>query len=613
MSLNDIILRSAWFIFSPLVRGLFTAVRLASLLPRPSLEPLKALAPSFLTGYGSLAIFKRLPPEILEEIFVQTCGAEYIAFFNHFSLPHKDFGLHISGINTVYLLKAVCKEWRELAEQTPRLWQRVYFDFDDFWVDMARFRSVQHFEGMVEHVLLRRSAGLGLHLKISGQAHERDSLDMRSRMRHFVPLLHILAKESHRWSSVVFWNLDSRAAEGGNTVVYATLQSIITHSSFPRLRSLIFDTRATRHSNYSSPRLDFSSSAPAIKEFMIRAGDFEVLSTSSPIIKCRWSSLTTLVIDCQGIAQPTSTLLHASAAFEAARNTLVNLHWRGCSSAFPGPCLPLTRVVEFECLRSLVVEDTAFIVCDVLLPSILCPTLQTLQILLCKAYASASTWQWEQSIPQSVSNLKKFLHMAPFLGTFSIVYSPGLEIYVLHQEKDYSNNSKRLAYGHMFLHGSPNDVRRRIQPLTEWNDPSAEDSFPSLPRIRSNLLGRDLPAKTFSFVPFTAYSSKPKKGRGVEPARLLPAMSMTLWEQRVRSERAYGEKERVERLLAFVRQMSQTPSLYDAGRPEKVSCALREVDHVGTLVLVHLLQLLGSSTFPDILPNSCRVTLSVAI
>lgn len=165
----------------------------------------------------------------------------------------------------------------------------------------------------------------------------------------------------------------------------------------------------------------------------------------------------------------------------------------------------------------------------------------------------------------------------------------------------------------MFLQGSPNDVRGRIQPLMEWNDPGAEDPPPSLRSIDFNLLASDRPAKTFSFVPFTAYSSNPKMRRGVDPARLLPAMPTTLWEQGVWSERAYGEKERVERLFAFGRQMSQGPSLYEAGRREKVFRALREVDRVGILVLVHLLDLLGSSTFPDTLPDSCRVTLSVAI
>lgn len=62
-------------LFSWLVKGL--SYQFARQLTQ-ILRPLETLAPSYFTGYGSLAIFKQLPPEVLEEIFVHTCGDEQV-------------------------------------------------------------------------------------------------------------------------------------------------------------------------------------------------------------------------------------------------------------------------------------------------------------------------------------------------------------------------------------------------------------------------------------------------------------------------------------------------------------------------------------------------------
>jgi hypothetical protein len=61
-----------------------------------------------------VAPVRRLPPEILSEIFIHCVGTNCFDSFTQFSLPRLD--------NTPLLLGSICSKWRSISLSTPRLW-----------------------------------------------------------------------------------------------------------------------------------------------------------------------------------------------------------------------------------------------------------------------------------------------------------------------------------------------------------------------------------------------------------------------------------------------------------------------------------------------------------
>lgn len=600
-------------LFSWLVKGL--SYQFARQLTQ-ILRPLETLAPSYFTGYGSLAIFKQLPPEVLEEIFVHTCGDEYIAFFNHFSLPLPNSAdiRDITRINTVYTLKAVCKEWKNLAERTPKLWQRIHFNFDDFWIEYGLFRSVQHFANMTKHVLLARSAGMGLHIQIRGQSFPRDQLDVRSRMQYFVPLMYILAEEGHRWSSIDFHHVESRYSDT-NSAMYPTLAHVMANSSFPNLRFLIYHSPPTSHPAVTSLQLNLSSSAPLLTNLILRGGNFRMLNGTSPSLRCRWHNLTSPVIDPEGcLSSWLSAVEELLPVLQAVRRSLARLHWRGSSVFDIGghseQLLNSKTYIELEGLRELVLEDsTALQLCHALLPRLSCPILQKFELLLCSPVAAPGTSSVE-GLPWRLSALTSFLASAPLLKICTILQVPDLPHYAISREKPHRDN-KHIHHGYVVLGGSLLELRQAIvhsfatQPDLSLSDLFAHDA---------DMLKRDMLAKAMRFIPYAAYSPIPIRSRMTERPRLMPPRVMTAWEEGPWSE-DHSEIDNVRRLLDFAHYLSLKCGMERGGDCNPMIRALNAMDDASMTILVHLLEMTRGydNRQTSTIPGDCTVTLSVAI
>jgi hypothetical protein len=599
------------------------------LLPQ-LVQRVKPLFPSSLTGHGSLEIFKQLPTEILADIFVHTCGDEYIGFVDHFSLPPEESTWFVTQEgNTVYTLKAVCKDWKELADRTPGLWRRICFSFNDLYPGDGYFRSPQHFEDMAKRVLLPRSAGLDLYLQIHGHEclTEPDS-DTQRRSRYFIPLLRILAQEGHRWVSVDFSDLE--LPEGGappalRLEILRTLENVIAATQFPRLRYLSY-LSASEEPDLIAPKLDFSSNAPQLKGLTLRIEDLQISGGLLSLLQCRWDSLTSLVIDPEGsppaswasLVRPLLPVLHAT------RQSLEHFHLRG-SCVYdlepPEDAQPISRrpkQVQLDKLRKLVLEDTqAMQLCGALLPRLSCPNLQTVEVLLCRPPEIPSidaSGLWEGAVPSRLTIFERFLASVPLLQTLTILQIPNLPYYEVRRDIPRMDN-EHIRHGYLVVGGMPAQVREAVETCLKENDVlSSIFDGSSLPFVLSppfaNIVKSGVLARVMGFVPCASYAPIPVVGRFMERPRLLPRRIMTGWEDRHRRDRYDEEVEHIGRLFRFSQVLSLSHDPSGGGGWRDRMRALDALDKSSIVILVHLLTVIVGF---EAMPHNCNITLSVAV
>ncbi|RDB25980.1 hypothetical protein Hypma_006727 [Hypsizygus marmoreus] len=136
---------------------------------------------------GSLSPIRRLPPEVLSEIFLR-CQSE------------EDF-IHPAPSKFPHLFSSVCSAWRSVALTTPRLWSSIEVSLTGNVVTPA---------SSIVELWLIRSSSCPLSFKISGQQTSEDALPEQS-SAVTTQLLKLFAPHYRRWKKLhlehIGWDL----------------------------------------------------------------------------------------------------------------------------------------------------------------------------------------------------------------------------------------------------------------------------------------------------------------------------------------------------------------------------------------------------------------------
>ena len=112
--------------------------------------------------FGALHPIKRIPREILQEIFEHAVDEEHTQLMNKLQSdfhPYKDFP------SVAFRISATCRHWREIATRTPKLWRHICAPWLDGWYDM-----VDDYIGQAHFLRTLELAGeSGLELFLFGQ------------------------------------------------------------------------------------------------------------------------------------------------------------------------------------------------------------------------------------------------------------------------------------------------------------------------------------------------------------------------------------------------------------------------------------------------------------
>ncbi|TFK19573.1 hypothetical protein FA15DRAFT_759942 [Coprinopsis marcescibilis] len=139
--------------------------------------------------YSGVCPIDRLPPELLYEVFLVACDGEVI------QMDYEEDFNHISPLEprpTCIELARVCSSWREAALSHPIIWTNIELMFS--W-ELMDDRISDHLEAFARALdtVIKRSANLPLHIRISGDFHTLyNGFDLKI-------ICDILLQHFHRW------------------------------------------------------------------------------------------------------------------------------------------------------------------------------------------------------------------------------------------------------------------------------------------------------------------------------------------------------------------------------------------------------------------------------
>ncbi|KAL0068401.1 hypothetical protein AAF712_004479 [Marasmius tenuissimus] len=231
---------------------------------------------SFVNSHRALiSPIRRLPPEVLSEIFVHC-------------LQDKDRNPTRSVTEAPLLLTFVCRRWREIALSTARLWRGIHIYFPS-----VTKRHEQRFKEIAE----RRSEGVKAWLSRSGSLPlsislvvglNRDRIALEEVVK---PLLDVFFSFSHKWGDIVL-----RVPSGLLKVIEQTAKP----EELKQLRTLSVDyDMATRQLLVLGPvaNNDAANQAVPLAGLICKAPALRQLTVHEPIqnvykLDVDWSKLT---------------------------------------------------------------------------------------------------------------------------------------------------------------------------------------------------------------------------------------------------------------------------------------------------------------------------------
>ncbi|KAJ2930869.1 hypothetical protein H1R20_g6225, partial [Candolleomyces eurysporus] len=438
------------------------------------------------------------PPEILQEIFVHCCGDEYIDFFSHSPFEHeilntcqsqdgskKDKNIRRKWDyerppwNTAYVLKAVCKEWRAIVEGTPQLWQRLHLEFQPIPIT-GTLPSVhlsetqltdfsRRYANMLKHVFLSRSGGMALHLQIGvGTGPSQINSQNAGKLRgvFMKPLLHALAEESHRWTSLELAGISLKIVIDEFFRPSSSNHGLM---SLPNLRHL---------SSNSSPEYDDTTiSASQISKLFLSGTPF----CNESIVKINLTQsqhLTTLVMSdwySYHLDRELSTRRFIE-VLKAVPN-LAHFHWQGRFGRLQHFVLhATTNPVVLEKLLSITMEDSNLEFCRLLPRLISCPKLESLRLLVGEPIAVVST-QTPPIVDEAIFSIQTIIQAAPFIKNVTVMQCKSL-LWTLGTMKNVKVPS---GFEYVFYSGSQAQFVNALQRDKHWSKLSPNSPLDKLP------------------------------------------------------------------------------------------------------------------------------------
>ncbi|KAK7001325.1 hypothetical protein R3P38DRAFT_3048515 [Favolaschia claudopus] len=151
----------------------------------------KATLRSYIRAHRTLiAPIRRIPPEILSEIFV-TC------------LP-KERNCVMSATEAPMLLGRVCSSWRSLSHSIPRLWCRLHIvepELNSAWTQLVwEQKYVQRADAA--KTWLERSGPYPLSISLTGSDEDRRAMVNSQSSGTTAAILQVLIPFAHRWQNI---------------------------------------------------------------------------------------------------------------------------------------------------------------------------------------------------------------------------------------------------------------------------------------------------------------------------------------------------------------------------------------------------------------------------
>ncbi|KAF7982254.1 hypothetical protein HWV62_29485 [Athelia sp. TMB] len=204
---------------------------------------------------GVLSYMRRIPTEILSEIFIHTLPA---------------FPFELSAKDAPLLLERVCQRWKDVVRSTSLLWSYIQLDIGH-GEDSRTITRIA--------TCLSRSREHSLTIAVNGRNLEHQ--DLKSRFS----VLRLLTHQCSRWQTVHL-----------KLPLWAIRKYIIVGSSLLRLHTLHLDITSDVEEDDSTKPLDCFSSAPKLKTLALTSTDLSDIVTNGSMI-IPWANLTSLAID----------------------------------------------------------------------------------------------------------------------------------------------------------------------------------------------------------------------------------------------------------------------------------------------------------------------------
>ncbi|KAJ8084968.1 hypothetical protein PM082_003745 [Marasmius tenuissimus] len=284
-----------------------------------------------------LSPVRRLPVEVLKEIFVQCLPVEHLPITSTTEFP--------------LLLTRICRHWKEVAITTPHLWCsiHIYIPSPANEIDGDQFLSIirQRHEGIERW--LHRSGSVPLNISFSMGELSRDPTELVHEVvtdwEHAnLQFSRILAEYSGRWASFTFRDLPSSVLE-----VFASL----TREQLPQLISLYGPGNTRNTQGRCLVDLALASST-SLRSLQIMNASLTPLLAIAP----RLTALTDLSIDTLLLFWPfetepvTQTLGTLCRAFPFLRTLSLRLVYLDQVASSPDPIIP----VLCPCLEELTIQ-----------------------------------------------------------------------------------------------------------------------------------------------------------------------------------------------------------------------------------------------------------------
>ncbi|KAJ3901230.1 hypothetical protein F5879DRAFT_969250 [Lentinula edodes] len=219
------------------------------------------------THRGLLAPIRRLPVEVLTEIFVLCLSAERYPVRSLREAP--------------LLLTMICRHWREVTLKSPSLWNSLHIYLPQ---DLTKEAITLRERGVNQWLTRSGSLPLSLSLCISASRihHELESLDVD---RKYSPLLEMLMLFNLRVAELTL-NLDPP--------VFPLLQKFLPRN-FPNLRSLSLHPSGFSYTDRHDP---FARQCASLLPGMLSLQKLSIAGTwdQPRLLDCIWANLTDLTL-----------------------------------------------------------------------------------------------------------------------------------------------------------------------------------------------------------------------------------------------------------------------------------------------------------------------------